>query len=121
MDGHEHGPNDRDGIMAEVKTATIVVIEPDPARRSDLRLLITSWGSAAVCFENISICLDNLGLLMPDLVILGHLSFEKLSRFLYAAKRIHFYLPILVLTDKREIHPLILMNGFSNVPRLNAQ
>jgi DNA-binding NtrC family response regulator len=105
--------------MAPLKAVRIVVIEPDPARRSYFRLLITSWGNAPVCFENVSICLDNLELLMPDLVILGHLTFECVSRFLYAAKRIDFHLPILVITDKGEVHPLISMNGFSNITEIS--
>lgn len=88
------------------------MVEPNPARRNHLRVLITDWGHTAVCFEKESICLDNLPLLLPELIILGQLPLGRIYRFLYAAKHIYFSLPVLAITGEPDFHEFIRINGF---------
>lgn len=66
----------------------------------------------AVCFEKETICLDNLLLLTPDIVILGHLAVEEIYRFLYAIKLIYFDLPVVAITGASEVRAFIQFNGF---------
>ncbi|MFH0725215.1 MAG: sigma 54-interacting transcriptional regulator [Pseudomonadota bacterium] len=100
--------------MTTIKAYNIIVIEPDPSRRNYLRMQISDSGDRAVCFEKEATCLDNLALLEPDLLILGLLPSERISRFLYAAKYIDVRLPILVMSAEPAAQAFIRVNGFPN-------
>jgi two-component system response regulator AtoC len=98
--------------MATIKAFKIIVVEPNSNRRNYLRMQISDSGDTAVCFEKESSCLDNLALLEPDLVIIGQLPIERVSRFLYAAKYIDIWLPVLVISAEPATHSFIGVNGF---------
>jgi DNA-binding NtrC family response regulator len=104
----------RFGRMTTVRAYKIIVIEPDPSRRNYLRMQISDKGDRAVCFEKESTCLDNLALLEPDLIFLGQLPSQRVSRFLYAAKYIDIQLPILVMSAEPAAYEFIRVNGFPN-------
>jgi two-component system response regulator AtoC len=80
---------------------------------------ISDCGDRAVCFEKESTCLDNLALLEPDLLILGQLSSERISRFLYAAKYSDAQLPVLVMSADPADHAFIRVNCFPNTKGIN--
>lgn len=100
--------------MATVADYKIVVVEPNPERRNYFRIQIADGDNTVFFFETEPICLDNLRLLAPDLVVVGQLPIERIYRFLYAAKHIDRTLSVLVISGEAGIQDFIRVNGFLN-------
>ena len=101
-----------------MKTTTqhkIVFIETNQTRRDYLRSIITSWGYIPFSFEKETICLDNLSLLNPNLVISSLLPLERAFRFVNTLKTINYSLPVLIISDDERMYDFININGFTDV------
>ena len=101
-------------MMPGEQAHKIVVIETDPIRRNFLKTVIAGWGGVPFNFERVSICLDNLPALQPDLIISSQLSNEKSIRLIHSIKSIDFDLPILVISYDQRLYDFINENGFIN-------
>lgn len=97
----------------------IIILEADLDRRDYLRSIISGWGYVPFCFENETICLDNLTPLNPDLVISGPLPLERVSRFIYTLKMINPSLPVLIVSNDHAFQDYIDTNGFVDVKLVN--
>lgn len=93
----------------------IVILEKNPTRRDYLRSILSQLGYTPISFDKESICLDNLPLLNPHLVILGSLSLEKTFRFINTLKMRNNGLRILIISDDHAIKKFININGFDDV------
>ena len=93
----------------------IVILETNPIRRDYLRSTTSQLGYTPISFDRESICLDNLPLLNPHLVISGSLSLEKTSRFINTLKMRNNGLRVLVISDDHAIKKFININGFDDV------
>jgi len=93
----------------------IVILETNPARRDYLRSILFQWGYTPISFDNVPICLDNLPLLNPHLVISGSLSLERTFRFVNTLKMRNNGLRILIISDDHAIQKIININGFDDV------
>ena len=93
----------------------IVILETNPTRRDYLRSILSQLGYTPISFDKESICLDNLPLLNPHLVISGSLSLERTFRFINTLKMRNNGLRILVISDDHAIKKFININGFDDV------
>lgn len=93
----------------------IVILETNPARRDYLRSILFQWGYTPISFDKVPICLDNLPLLNPHLVISGSLSLERTFRFVNTLKMRNNGLRILIISDDHAIQKIININGFDDV------
>ena len=93
----------------------IVILETNPARRDFLRSILFHWGYTPISFDKETICLDNLPLLNPHLVISGSLSLERTFRFINTLKMRNDGLRILIISDDHSIQKIININGFDDV------
>jgi two-component system, NtrC family, response regulator AtoC len=93
----------------------IVLLETDKSRRDTLKAMVFNWGCRPFVFENESICLDNLDLLDPDLVLTGTLDTERALRFINSLKVIRSDLPVLFLSGDERVRDYIDFNGFCDV------
>ena len=93
----------------------VVILETNPARRDYLRSILFQWGYTPISFDKVPICLDNLPLLNPHLVISGSLSLERTFRFVNTLKMRNNGLRILIISDDHAIQKIININGFDDV------
>lgn len=93
----------------------VVILETNPARRDYLRSILFQWGYTPISFDNVPICLDNLPLLNPHLVISGSLSLERTFRFVNTLKMRNIGIRILIISDDHAIQKIININGFDDV------
>jgi two-component system, NtrC family, response regulator HydG len=93
----------------------IVILETNPVRRDYLRSIISRWGYSAFIFDKETICLDNLSMLNPRLVISGDLSLERTLRFVNTLKLKDRSLPILIISGDYAIHDFIDTNFFNDI------
>ena len=73
------------------------------------------WGYTAFIFDKETICLDNLSLLNPGLVISGYLSLERTLRFVNTLKMKNQCLPVLIISGDHAIQKFINTNCFDDV------
>ncbi len=92
----------------------IVILETNPTRRDYLRSILSQLGYNPISFDKEAICLDNLPLLNPHLVISGSLSLEKTFRFINTVKMRNNGLRILIISDDHAIKKYININGFDD-------
>ena len=92
----------------------IVILETNPTRRDYLRSILSQLGYNPISFDKETICLDNLPLLNPHLVISGSISLEKTFRFINTVKMRNNGLCILIISDDHAIKKYININGFDN-------
>ena len=97
----------------------IVILENNQQRRDMLKSMVTGWGHTPFIFEKESRCLDNLAPLNPDLVISGSLSVERAGRFLHTLQLTKCGVPVVIISDDRDIEILVESNGFGDVSVLN--
>jgi len=93
----------------------VVILETDPTRRDYLRSILSQLGYAPIGFDRETICLDNLPLLNPYLVILGSLSSERTFRFVNTLKMGNNGIRILVISDEHAVQKFLNINGFDDV------
>src|SRR3990172_8378093 len=65
---------------------TILIFEPDPQKRDQLRAIVDGGVCSPVFFERESICFDNLHGLAPRLIVASAEQDEVVFRFLFAAR-----------------------------------
>ena len=93
----------------------IVILHRDPLKRSRLKQLVFGSGHTPYCFENITICLDNLKTLAPDLVLIGPFSLNKISRFVYFLKTLHPGTQLLITGVSVAVREFVASNRFKEV------
>ena len=101
--------------MSPKNNNNIVILETNPISRDYLRSTISQLGYTPISFDRVSICLDNLPLLNPHLVISGSLLLERTFRFINTVKMRNNSLRILVISDDHAIKKFININGFNDV------
>jgi DNA-binding NtrC family response regulator len=92
----------------------IVILETEPASRDYLRNIFSQWGFTPFSFDTEVICLDNLSLLDPRLVVLSTLSLERISRIVNHLKFKGLDLPVLIISGDHGIQNFIDINGFEH-------
>ena len=100
--------------MIPADKKNIIILETDPASRDYLRSLFSQWGYIPFSFDTEVICLDNLSLLDPGLVVLSALSLERISRIISHLKFRGLDLPVLIISSDRGIQNFIDINGFDH-------
>jgi DNA-binding NtrC family response regulator len=98
----------------------IIILENNQQRRDALKSMVTEWGYTPFIFEKESRCLDNLEPLNPDLVISGSLSVERAARFIHTLQLTKCGVPMLIISDDRDILEFVDSNGFGDVSVLNV-
>jgi two-component system response regulator AtoC len=98
----------------------IVILENNQRRRDALKLMVTKWGHTPFIFEKDSRCLDNLVPLNPDLVISGSLSAERAIRFIHTLQLTNCGVPMVIISDDRDILEFVDSNGFGEVSVLDV-
>jgi len=98
----------------------IVILDENQVRRDYLRSLIFGWGYLPFCFEKVSICLDNLTPINPDLIISGPLYLGRTFRFIYALRMINCILPVILISDDHAVQDFINTNGLTDVLVINV-
>ena len=101
--------------MIPVDKNNIVILETDPVSRDYLRSIFSQWGYTPFSFDTEVICLDNLSLLDPGLVVLSTLSLERISRIINHLKFMGLDLPVLIISSDHEIQNFIDINEFHHV------
>jgi len=101
--------------MISKNNNNVVILETNPAQRDYLRSICSQWGYTPISFDKEAICLDNLSLLNPFLVISGSLSLDRTFRFVNTLKMRNNDLRILILSNEHEIKQFIIINGFEGV------
>ena len=101
--------------MTSTSQHNIVILETNPIRRDYLRSIISGWGYSAFIFDAETICLDNLSMLNPGMVISGDLSLERTLRFVNTLKMKNRSLPILIVSGDYAIHNVIDTDFFDDI------
>jgi two-component system, NtrC family, response regulator AtoC len=101
--------------LPEAGGKQILILEPSYINRGALRGIVTRSGNIPISFEKESICLDNLALIDPGLVVLGGLPSEKLIRFIIAAKLIKPGISILIGIPDRSVEDFLEVNDLPGV------
>ena len=99
----------------------IVILDDNQQRRDALKSLVAGWGHTPFIFEKESRCLDNLKPLDPDLVISGSLSVDRAMRFINTLHLTNSNVPVVIISDDREIMEFVDSNGFGDVSVLNIK
>ena len=81
----------------------IVILEKNQSYRDYLRSILSQLGYTPISFDRETICLDNLSLLNPHLVISGSFSAERTFRFVNTLKMRNNGIRILLISDDHEI------------------
>jgi DNA-binding NtrC family response regulator len=100
--------------MVPADKNNIVILETDPAKRDYLRSMFSQWGYIPFSFDKEIICLDNLSLLDPGLVVLGALPLGKISRIINNLKIRELDPAVLIISKDNGIQNLIDVNGFDH-------
>jgi DNA-binding NtrC family response regulator len=93
----------------------IVILEKNPLYRDYLRSILLQFGYTPISFDRETICLDNLSLLKPYLVISGSLPSERTFRFVNSLKMRNNEIRILIISDDNEIQKFLNINGFDDI------
>jgi DNA-binding NtrC family response regulator len=93
----------------------IVILEKNQSHRDYLRSILSQLGYTPISFDRETICLDNLSLLNPHLVISGSFSAERTFRFVNTLKIRKNGIRILLISDDNEIKKFLNINGFDDV------
>ena len=101
--------------MIPADNNNIVILETNPTRRDYLRSILSQLGYTPISFDKEAICLDNLSLLNPHLVISGSHTRERTFRFINTLKMRNNGLRILIISDDHEIQKYLNINGFDDV------
>jgi two-component system response regulator AtoC len=105
--------------MNQTSQHKIIILENNQQRRDALKSMVTEWGHTPFIFEKESRCLDNLVPLKPDLVISGCLSVERAARFIHTLQLTNCGVPMVIISDDRDILEFVDSNGFGDVSVLN--
>ena len=100
--------------MIPADKTNIVILESDPSARDYLRTIFSQWGYTPFSFDREVICLDNLALLDPGLVVLSTLSIERILRIINHLKFKGIDLPVLIISNDHGIQNLIDINRFDH-------
>ena len=92
----------------------IVILEADPSTRDYFRTIFSQWGYTPFSFDTEVICLDNLSMLDPGLVVLSALSLERISRIINHLKFKSLDLAILIISNDHGVQSFIEINEFDN-------
>jgi len=106
--------------MTPTSQTNIVILETNQVRRDYFKSIISGWGYSPFSFDKETICLDNLSMLNPGLVISGDLSLERTSRFVNSLKMKDRGLPVLIISGDYAIHDLIDINLFDDIIVINT-
>jgi DNA-binding NtrC family response regulator len=106
--------------MNQTNQHKIVILENNQQRRDALKSMVTEWGHTSFIFEKESRCLDNLVPLNPDLVISGSLPVERAARFIHTLQLTNCGVPVVIISDDRDILEFVHSNGFGDVSVLNV-
>ena len=98
----------------------IIILENNQQRRDALKSMVAEWGHTPFIFEKESRCLDNLKPLDPDLVISGSLSVERARRFINTLQLTNCGVPLVIISDNKDILEFVDSNGFGDVLVLNV-
>ena len=101
--------------MVPENNNNIVILEANPTHRDYLRSIFSQLGYTPISFDRETICLDNLSILNPHLVISGSLSSERTFRFVNTLKMRHNGIRILVISDDHAIQKFLNINAFDDV------
>ncbi|MDH4207082.1 MAG: sigma 54-interacting transcriptional regulator [Desulfobacteraceae bacterium] len=101
--------------MVPENNNNIVILETNPTHRDYLRSILSQLGYTPITFDRETICLDNLTLLNPYLVISGSLSSERTFRFVNTLKMKNNGIRILIISDDHAIQKFLNINGFDDV------
>jgi len=101
--------------MNPMSQHNIVILETNQVHRDYLRSIISGWGYSAFIFDTEIICLDNLSMLNPGLVISGDLSLERTLRFVNSLKMKDRSLPVLIISGDYAIYDFIDTNFFDDI------
>jgi len=101
--------------MIKENNNNIVILEKNPSHRDYLRSILSQLGYTPISFDRETICLDNLSLLNPYLVISGSLPSERTFRFVNTLKMRNNGIRILIISDNNEIQKFLNINGFDDV------
>ena len=99
----------------------IIILDDNQQRRDALKSMVAEWGHTPFIFEKESRCLDNLKPLDPDLVISGSLSVDRAMRFINTLQLTNCNIPVVIISDDREIREFVDSNGFGDVSVLNIK
>jgi two-component system response regulator AtoC len=106
--------------MNQTNQHKIIILENNQQRRDTLKSMVTEWGHTPFIFEKESRCLDNLLPLNPDLVISGSLPMERAARFIHTLQLTNCGVPVVMISDDRDVVDFCDSNGFSDVSVLNV-
>ena len=106
-------------IMDQSQQHKIIILENNQQRRDALKSMVTEWGYTPFIFEKESRCLDNLVPLNPDLVISGSLTVERAVRFINTLQLTNRGVPVVIISDDRDILEFVDSNGFGDVSVLD--
>jgi len=101
--------------MIEDNNNNIFILENNSSHRDYLRSILSQLGYTPISFDRETICLDNLSLLNPHLVISGSLPPERTFRFVNTLKMRNNRIRILLISDAHEIQKFLNVNGFDDV------
>jgi len=101
--------------MTNRNNNNIVILEKNQLHRDYLRSILLQLGYTPISFDRETICLDNLTLLNPHLIISGSLSSERTFRFVNTLKMRNNGIRILLISDNNDIQKFLNINGFDDV------
>ena len=107
--------------MNQPQQHRIIILDDNQQRRDALKSMVAEWGHTPFIFEKESRCLDNLKPLDPDLVISGSLSVDRAMRFINTLQLTNCNIPVVIISDDREIREFVDSNGFGDVSVLNIK
>ncbi len=80
-------------------TLKIVILDKDKIRRELLKSMMVELGYLPICFDNETICCENLEVIAPDAIFCTLDSIEGIFRKIYAIKLVDPYMPVVLLAD----------------------
>ncbi len=101
--------------MANSDQHKIVILENNLERRDLLRSFLSGNGYTTICFEKVNICLDNMPVLNPDLVVIGNLVRDETLRFINALKILDGKIPVLIVSDDAIVQKYVNDNRFDAI------
>ncbi len=106
--------------MNQTQQHKIIILDNNQQNRDALKSMVTEWGHTPFIFEKESRCLDNLKPLDPDLVISGSLSIERAARFIHTIQLTNCGVPVVIISDDRDLLDFVDSNGFGDVSVINV-
>jgi len=87
---------------------TAVVLDPNQGRRDQIRMCLSDCGVLPICFDDEWICLENLFHVRPAFAVVRPTSCEMAIHFICVARAIEQGLPIIIISDQRELKRVII-------------